>query len=128
MSLFKSSKNKSASAATSPSATPRSSMQDQRPAPANKMTQEQALETLLRKTMADATFDGARGYVVTSSSRLSSPQKVIFTAALTSTKDHSHYINVIEHLGLRGNENENEQYLFHGNEDRMMGVTDVPFL
>ncbi|KAF9971244.1 hypothetical protein BGZ65_010550 [Modicella reniformis] len=54
MSLFKSSKNKSASAAASPSATPRASMQDQRPASANKMTQEQALEILLRKTMTDA--------------------------------------------------------------------------
>ncbi|KAF9936877.1 hypothetical protein BGZ65_001973 [Modicella reniformis] len=53
MGLFKSSKNKSASVATSPSATPRASMQDQRLALA-KMTQEQALEILLRKTMADA--------------------------------------------------------------------------
>ncbi|KAF9936878.1 hypothetical protein BGZ65_001974 [Modicella reniformis] len=60
MSLFKSSKNKSASVATSPSATPRASMQDQRPASANKMTLEQALEILLRKTVADAASEGTQ--------------------------------------------------------------------
>ncbi|KAF9994152.1 hypothetical protein BGZ65_010246, partial [Modicella reniformis] len=53
MGLFKSPKSKSASA-TSPSATPRSSMQDQRPASANKMTLEQVLEILLHKTMTEA--------------------------------------------------------------------------
>ncbi|KAK3815293.1 MAG: hypothetical protein J3Q66DRAFT_441432 [Benniella sp.] len=54
MPLFKSSKNKSASAATTPAATPRSSMQQQRPAQAHQMTQEQALKILLNSTMGNA--------------------------------------------------------------------------
>ena len=52
MAFFKSSKNQSASAAASSAATPRSSMQGQRPA--NKMTKDQALEMLMNKTMGDA--------------------------------------------------------------------------
>ncbi|KAI8361153.1 hypothetical protein B0O80DRAFT_493754 [Mortierella sp. GBAus27b] len=53
MSLFKSNKNKSASAATTPAQTPRTSMQEQRPEQleATKMTREQALETLMQKSM-----------------------------------------------------------------------------
>ncbi|KAG0198789.1 hypothetical protein BGX28_007811 [Mortierella sp. GBA30] len=54
MSLFKSSKNQSASAAASPASTPRSSVHEQRPAQVNKMTQEQALEKLLLKSMPNA--------------------------------------------------------------------------
>ncbi|KAK3815294.1 MAG: hypothetical protein J3Q66DRAFT_441434 [Benniella sp.] len=54
MPLFKSSKNQSASAATTPAATPRSSMQQQRPAQAHQMTQEQALKILLNSTMGNA--------------------------------------------------------------------------
>ncbi|KAG0216619.1 hypothetical protein BGX31_000542, partial [Mortierella sp. GBA43] len=53
MPLFKSNKNKSASAATTPAQTPRTSMQEQRPEQleATKMTREQALESLMQKTM-----------------------------------------------------------------------------
>ncbi|KAI8361148.1 hypothetical protein B0O80DRAFT_493749 [Mortierella sp. GBAus27b] len=53
MPLFKSNKNKSASAATTPAQTPRTSMQEQRPEQleATKMTREQALETLMQKSM-----------------------------------------------------------------------------
>ncbi|KFH68325.1 hypothetical protein MVEG_05143 [Podila verticillata NRRL 6337] len=55
MPFFKSSssKNQSASAAASPAQTPRTSMQEQRPA-AHKMTQQEALEYLMSKTMGDA--------------------------------------------------------------------------
>lgn len=52
MSLFKSSK--SMSSAASPTQTPRSSMQESRPAPSIKVTQEQALNTLMHITMGDA--------------------------------------------------------------------------
>ncbi|KAG0075462.1 hypothetical protein BGZ93_010584 [Podila epicladia] len=45
--------NKTASAATTPAQTPRSSMQEQRTKP-HKMTQEEALEKLMRVTMGDA--------------------------------------------------------------------------
>ncbi|KAI9231878.1 MAG: hypothetical protein BYD32DRAFT_466761 [Podila humilis] len=48
----KSSKNQTASAATSPAQTPRSSM-DQRAKP-HQMTREEALEKLMRITMGDA--------------------------------------------------------------------------
>ncbi|KAF9362067.1 hypothetical protein BGX34_006727, partial [Mortierella sp. NVP85] len=54
MPLFKSSKNQSASASTTPAATPRSSMQQQRPAQAHQMTQEQALKILFSNTMGNA--------------------------------------------------------------------------
>ncbi|KAG9320411.1 hypothetical protein KVV02_008351 [Mortierella alpina] len=55
MSLFKlSNKNKTASAASSvvstPAQTPRSSMQEQQPAQATKMTRDQALEKIMKKT------------------------------------------------------------------------------
>ncbi|KAF9310003.1 hypothetical protein BG003_009045 [Podila horticola] len=53
MPFFKSNKNKTASAATTPAQTPRSSMQEQRAKP-HKMTQEEALEKLMRVTMGDA--------------------------------------------------------------------------
>ncbi|KAF9349100.1 hypothetical protein BGX26_012571 [Mortierella sp. AD094] len=49
MSLFKSNKNKSTSAASTPSQTPRTSMQGTRPSHANTMTREQAVENALEK-------------------------------------------------------------------------------
>ncbi|KAF9102541.1 hypothetical protein BGX29_004481 [Mortierella sp. GBA35] len=50
MSLFKSNKNKTASAATTPAQTPRTSLNEQRPTQAGtKMTRDQALETALSK-------------------------------------------------------------------------------
>ncbi|KAF9083804.1 hypothetical protein BGX29_002901, partial [Mortierella sp. GBA35] len=52
MSLFKSSKNQTASAATTPAQTPRPSMDAQRPAQAaTKMTRDQALEAALNKAV-----------------------------------------------------------------------------
>ncbi|KAG0195207.1 hypothetical protein BGX33_003957, partial [Mortierella sp. NVP41] len=51
MSLFKSNKNKSASAASTPAQTPRTSLSDQRPAQAIKMTRDQALEIVLSKSV-----------------------------------------------------------------------------
>ncbi|KAF9980803.1 hypothetical protein BGZ75_007961 [Mortierella antarctica] len=59
MSIFKlSNKNKTASAASSvvstPAQTPRSSMQEQRPAQATKMTRDQALEKIMKKTYGAA--------------------------------------------------------------------------
>ncbi|KAG0076172.1 hypothetical protein BGZ93_001110, partial [Podila epicladia] len=54
MSIFKSNKNKTASAATTPSQTPRSSMQNTRPAsssPAKGMTRDEALESLMKKSL-----------------------------------------------------------------------------
>ncbi|KAG0370260.1 hypothetical protein BGX24_002094 [Mortierella sp. AD032] len=51
MSLFKSTKNQSASAATTPAQTPRPSVDAQRPAPATKLTPEQALDSILSKTV-----------------------------------------------------------------------------
>ena len=51
MSLFKSNKNQSGSAASSPAQTPRSSVDAQRPTQANKMTRDQALEMALRKSV-----------------------------------------------------------------------------
>ncbi|KAF9302149.1 hypothetical protein BG003_002540, partial [Podila horticola] len=53
MPLFKSSKQ-SSSAAASPSQTPRTSMQEQRPVSHQKLTQQQALQYLMSKTMGDA--------------------------------------------------------------------------
>ncbi|KAG9061556.1 hypothetical protein KI688_007140 [Linnemannia hyalina] len=50
MSLFKSNKNKTASAASTPAQTPRPSVDAQRPAQA-KMTRDQALEMALRKSV-----------------------------------------------------------------------------
>ncbi|KAF9537018.1 hypothetical protein EC957_009038 [Mortierella hygrophila] len=50
MSLFKSNKNQSGSAATSPAQTPRSSVDGQRPVQV-KMTRDQALEMALRKSV-----------------------------------------------------------------------------
>ncbi|KAI8600908.1 hypothetical protein EDD21DRAFT_444136 [Dissophora ornata] len=52
MTFFKSSKNQSASTATSPAATPRSSMHEQHPA--NTMTLDQALLMLHKKAMPNA--------------------------------------------------------------------------
>ncbi|KAF9386115.1 hypothetical protein CPB97_004014, partial [Podila verticillata] len=62
MSIFKSNKsnkNKTASAATTPAQTPRSSLQTARPASsqANVMTREQALESLMRKTVGSVPFN-----------------------------------------------------------------------
>ncbi|KAK3843893.1 MAG: hypothetical protein J3R72DRAFT_522284 [Linnemannia gamsii] len=52
MSLFKSNKNQSASAAASPAQTPRPSVDAQRPpAQATKMTRDQALEVALSKAV-----------------------------------------------------------------------------
>ncbi|KAG0067534.1 hypothetical protein BGZ90_000954 [Linnemannia elongata] len=50
MSLFKSNKNKTSSAASTPAQTPRSSVDGQRPAQV-KMTRDQALEMALRKSV-----------------------------------------------------------------------------
>lgn len=59
MSIFKFNKNKTASAATTPAQTPRSSMQTARPAltQANVMTREQALESLMKKTAGTTSFN-----------------------------------------------------------------------
>ncbi|KAF9900780.1 hypothetical protein EC991_006905 [Linnemannia zychae] len=61
MSLFKSNKNKTASAATTPAQTPRTSLNEQRPATgttqATKMTREQALEMAMRKSGQAPTFN-----------------------------------------------------------------------
>ncbi|KAF9172508.1 hypothetical protein BGX20_005468 [Mortierella sp. AD010] len=46
MSLFKSNKNKSGSAASTPAQTPRTSMQETRPSYTNTMTLEQAVKAL----------------------------------------------------------------------------------
>ncbi|KAF9898516.1 hypothetical protein EC991_011027, partial [Linnemannia zychae] len=52
MSLFKSNKNKTASAATTPAQTPRTSLNEQRPSTgttqATKMTRDQALDIAMR--------------------------------------------------------------------------------
>ncbi|KAI8601249.1 hypothetical protein EDD21DRAFT_415097 [Dissophora ornata] len=52
MSLFKSNKNKTSSAATTPAQTPRSSMQGSRPGQivAGTMTREQAIEMAMEKS------------------------------------------------------------------------------
>ncbi|KAF9537020.1 hypothetical protein EC957_009040 [Mortierella hygrophila] len=50
MSLFKSNKNKTASAASTPAQTPRTSVEAQRPIQV-KMTRDQALEMALRKSV-----------------------------------------------------------------------------
>jgi len=50
MPLFKSNKNKSASAASTPAQTPRTSMQETRPTQAGAMTKEQAVEKALEKS------------------------------------------------------------------------------
>ncbi|KAG0007606.1 hypothetical protein BGZ82_005264, partial [Podila clonocystis] len=56
MPLFKSSsyKQQTSSAVASPSQTPRTSMQEQRRVPHLKLTQQQALEYLMSKTIGDA--------------------------------------------------------------------------
>ncbi|KAF9295938.1 hypothetical protein BGZ74_010542 [Mortierella antarctica] len=56
MPFFKSSSSKqqTSSATASPSQTPRTSMQEQRPVSHQKLTQKQALEYLMSKTMGDA--------------------------------------------------------------------------
>ncbi|KAF9117207.1 hypothetical protein BGW39_002454, partial [Mortierella sp. 14UC] len=52
MSLFKSNKNKTASAATTPAQTPRASLNEQRPsAKPTTMTRDQALELALSKSV-----------------------------------------------------------------------------
>ncbi|KAI1287123.1 hypothetical protein EDD11_010552, partial [Mortierella claussenii] len=58
MPLFKSNKNKSASAASTPAQTPRTSIHEERPSTAQtgtKMTREQALEKIMKTSMANAT-------------------------------------------------------------------------
>ncbi|KAF9084157.1 hypothetical protein BGX27_003906, partial [Mortierella sp. AM989] len=50
MSLFKSNKNKSASAASTPAQTPRTSMQATRPSQVDAMTREKAIEAALKKS------------------------------------------------------------------------------
>ncbi|KAG0248214.1 hypothetical protein BGZ95_008155, partial [Linnemannia exigua] len=59
MSLFKSNKNKTASAASTPAQTPRASLNEQRPATteATKMTREQALEMAMRKSVQGPMFN-----------------------------------------------------------------------
>ncbi|KAF9365029.1 hypothetical protein BGX34_011701 [Mortierella sp. NVP85] len=55
MALFKSNKNKSASAASTPAQTPRTSMQEQRPEQMQaKMTRDQALKSLMQVSMNNA--------------------------------------------------------------------------
>ena len=49
MPLFKSNKNKSASAASTPAQTPRTSMQETRPTQDGTMTKDQALKMALEK-------------------------------------------------------------------------------
>ncbi|KAF9176349.1 hypothetical protein BGZ51_000888, partial [Haplosporangium sp. Z 767] len=59
MSLFKSNKNKTSSAASTPAQTPRTSMQEQRaatPMQTTKMTREQALQSIMQKSMKDVPF------------------------------------------------------------------------
>ncbi|KAG0254175.1 hypothetical protein BG011_005918 [Mortierella polycephala] len=59
MSLFKSNKNKTSSAASTPAQTPRTSIQEQRtatPIQATKMTREQALQSIMQKSMRDVPF------------------------------------------------------------------------
>ncbi|GJJ73531.1 hypothetical protein EMPS_05889 [Entomortierella parvispora] len=51
MSFFKSSKNQSASAASTPAQTPRSSVDGARPAQATKMTREQAIQIAMEKSL-----------------------------------------------------------------------------
>ena len=51
MSLFKSNKNKTSSAASTPAQTPRPSVDAQRPSQVPKMTRDQALELALRKSV-----------------------------------------------------------------------------
>ncbi|KAG0342009.1 hypothetical protein BG004_005788 [Podila humilis] len=53
MSFFKSSKNQTSSAASTPAQTPRSSIQGQRPK-SQQMTREEALEKIMRTAMKDA--------------------------------------------------------------------------
>ncbi|KAG0366654.1 hypothetical protein BGX24_003605 [Mortierella sp. AD032] len=58
MSLFKSNKNKTSSAASTPAQTPRTSLNEQRPATqATKMTREQALEMAMRKSVQGPMFN-----------------------------------------------------------------------
>ncbi|KAG0327248.1 hypothetical protein BG000_001038, partial [Podila horticola] len=59
MSIFKTNKNKTTSAATTPSQTPRSSMQTARPSPpqTKAMTRDQALESLMKKTAGTTSFN-----------------------------------------------------------------------
>ncbi|KAF9368949.1 hypothetical protein BGX21_006252, partial [Mortierella sp. AD011] len=58
MSLFKSNKNKSTSAASTPAQTPRTSMQETRPSQANAMTTEQAIKSLEKSVQ----YSSSRGY------------------------------------------------------------------
>ncbi|GJJ73525.1 hypothetical protein EMPS_05883 [Entomortierella parvispora] len=51
MSFFKSSKNQSASAASTPAQTPRSSVDGARPAQPTKMTREQAIQIAMEKSL-----------------------------------------------------------------------------
>jgi len=54
MSLFKFNKNKTSSAASTPAQTPRASLNEQRPSPAQPtttMTREQALEMAMKKSV-----------------------------------------------------------------------------
>ncbi|KAF8973410.1 hypothetical protein BGZ46_009926, partial [Entomortierella lignicola] len=51
MSLFKSNKNKSASAAATPAQTPRTSMQESRPSQGQTMTHQQALDAVMKQSV-----------------------------------------------------------------------------
>ncbi|KAF9317876.1 hypothetical protein BG003_000188 [Podila horticola] len=67
MSIFKSNKNKTASAATTPSQTPRSSTQTARPSlpQAKGMTRDQALESLMKKTAGTTSFNYKPHFLLT---------------------------------------------------------------
>ncbi|KAF9106618.1 hypothetical protein BGX29_008905 [Mortierella sp. GBA35] len=70
MSLFKSNKNQSASAASTPAQTPRSSIDKHRPTQATKMTRDQALELALNKAVQTmpANFGLIKNYLAFSDS------------------------------------------------------------
>ena len=63
MSFFKSSKNQSASAASTPAQTPRSSVDGSRPAQANKMTKEQAIQMAMDKSLGPNASAMLRGNI-----------------------------------------------------------------
>jgi len=63
MPFFKSSKNQSASAASTPAQTPRSSVDGSRPAQANKMTKEQAIQMAMDKSLGPNASAMLRGNI-----------------------------------------------------------------
>ena len=63
MSFFKSSKNQSASTASTPAQTPRSSVDGSRLAQANKMTKEQALQMAMDKSLGPNASAMLRGNI-----------------------------------------------------------------